>query len=89
MFVLARDGSYETSCKLDMFTFVLLLLHHRQCVPCYFLCRLWGGGWGGGGSVTEFWLFGGGTQKRRGNFKSGDQTRIKLWYRCKGVLINT
>ena len=36
----------------------------------------------------EFCIFGGGTQKRGQSSKQGKQTRVKLWYKCKEVLIN-
>ena len=51
-----------------------------MCFNFPFLYRKGGGG-------AEFWIFSGGTQKWD-NFQRGVLTKMKLWYRCKEVLIN-
>ena len=83
MFLLTGDG-FLNHCPIkpfviyqfDMFTF---FVSHTMCSILFF-----SGNW----SEPEFWIFEGGTQKLWAIFKMGDQTRMKLWYRCKEVLIS-
>ena len=63
--------------KIDTFIFVV---SHTMCSIFFFSVNRWGT------RVLDFRL--GNTNGRGRNFQKGDQTRVKLWYKCKEVLIN-
>ena len=59
-----------------------LLLFHIQWVSYHISVNEWAY------YILDFWIFGGGAQKKEEIFKGRNQISIKLWYKGKKVLIN-